>query len=139
MYHYIYTISNNIPKLIFDFDNYNKKYQYDVTYKNDYKVKVLSNLNELSYTIDLTYKNTSYLEEIYNTNGNLIKPLKGFVNPLSGLYPIDFNADGTYELLAYQKIAGRYNADALGYVLNKLRWKDNEFILDNQNIAIWGG
>ena len=40
--------------------------------------------------------------------------------------------------MAYQKIAGRYNADSLGYVLNTLKWKDNVFALDNQNIAIFG-
>jgi len=36
------------------------------------------------------------------------------------LYPVDFDGNQVYELLAYQKIAGRYNADALGYVLNTL-------------------
>ena len=49
----------------------------------------------------------------------------------------DFNANNVYELLAYQKIAGRYNADSLGYILNTLKWKDNIFILDNQYVAIF--
>ena len=57
---------------------------------------------------------------------------------LSGLYPVDFDSDGVYELLGYQKIAGRYNADSLGYILNTLRWKDNMFVLDNQYLAIFG-
>jgi hypothetical protein len=43
-----------------------------------------------------------------------------------------------YEFLAYQKIAGRYNADSLGYVLNTLAWVDNRFVLQNQNVAIFG-
>jgi hypothetical protein len=51
---------------------------------------------------------------------------------------VDFDSNGVYELLAYEKIAGRYNADALGYVLNTLKWRNNMFVLDNQNVAIWG-
>ena len=83
-------------------------------------------------------KGTDYLNEIYDKDGKLNSPINGFVNPLSGLYPVDFDSNKIYELLAYQKIAGRYNADSLGYVLNTLKWKDNMFILDNQYVAIWG-
>lgn len=43
-----------------------------------------------------------------------------------------------FELLAYQKIAGRYNADSLGYVLNTLAWSGNRFGLKNQYVAIFG-
>lgn len=60
------------------------------------------------------------------------------MNALSGLYPVDFNSDGVYEVLAYQKIAGRYNADSLGYVLNTLKLENDRFVLYNQNVAIWG-
>jgi len=54
------------------------------------------------------------------------------------LYPVDFDGNQVYELLAYQKIAGRYNADALGYVLNTLVWSGNRFVLGDQNVAIFG-
>lgn len=138
MYHYIYSFINNIPKLIFDFNVYNEEYSYDVIYKNNYKVEVTSEKNNNKYIIDISLRGEDYLNEIYDKNGNLKKPISGFVNPLSGLYPVDFDSNGVYELLAYQKIAGRYNADSLGYILNTLRWKNNKFILDNQNVAIWG-
>ena len=42
-----------------------------------------------------------------------------------------------YKQLAYLRIAGRYNSDSLGYVLNTLKWKDNMFILDNQYVSIF--
>ncbi len=64
--------------------------------------------------------------------------IEGFVNPISGLYPVDFDSNGVYELLAYQKIAGRYNADAIGYVQNSLKWNNGIFTLYNQNVAIFG-
>ena len=138
MYHYIYSFINNTPQLLFDFNSYNEEYNYDVTYKDNYKVEVISKKNNKNYIIDIsTSRDDEYLHEIYYENGKLKSPISGFVNPLSGLYPVDFDSNNVYELLAYQKIAGRYNADSLGYVLNTLKWKDNAFILDNQYVAIF--
>jgi hypothetical protein len=138
MYHYIYSFIDDVPEELFDFNLYNEKYRYNVTYMDDYKVEVISRKNNQKYIIDISNRDNEYLNEIYDMNGKLKKPVSGFVNPLSGLYPVDFNADNVYELLAYQKIAGRYNADSLGYILNTLKWKDNRFILDNQGVEIFG-
>lgn len=138
MVHYIYSFVNHAPLLIFDFNVYNEVFKYEVTYKDDYKVEVVSKANNLKYTLDLSYKGADYLGEIYDENGKLKQPISGFVNPLSGLYPVDFDANQVYELLAYQRIAGRYNADALGYILNTLAWRENRFALANQNVAIIG-
>jgi len=138
MYHYIYSFVENNPQLLFDFNVYNQQYQYEVTYQDQYKVEVVSRHNNKKYLIDISLRDADYLNEIYEANGKLKSPITGFVNPLSGLYPVDFDANKVYELLAYQKIAGRYNADSLGYVLNTLGWKDNRFVLQNQNVAIYG-
>ncbi|KZL91892.1 FG-GAP repeat domain-containing protein [Clostridium magnum] len=138
MYHYIYSFINNIPQLIFDFNEYNEEYKYDIIYKDNYKVEAVSRINNEKYIIDISLKGDEYLSEIYDENGKLKEPIIGFVNPLSGLYPVDFDSNGVYELLAYQKIAGRYNADSLGYFLNTLKWDNNRFVLYNQNVAIWG-
>lgn len=138
MYHYIYSFINNTAQLLFDFNVYNEEYKYDVTYKDNYKVEVVSKKNNQTYIIDISNKGNDYLNEIYDKNEKLREPISGFVDPLSGLYPIDFNSDKIYELLAYQKISGRYHADSLGYVLNTLKWNNDKFILDNQSVAIWG-
>ncbi|MBU3114353.1 VCBS repeat-containing protein [Clostridium lacusfryxellense] len=138
MYYYIYSFINKKVKLLFDFNLYNEKYKYDVTYKDNYKVEVISHENNNKYIIDISNRDSDYLNEIYDSNGKLKNPINGFVNPLSGLYPVDFDSNKVYELLAYQKIAGRYNADSLGYVMNTMKWKDNVFILDNQYVAIFG-
>ena len=138
MYHYIYSFENNTPKLLFDFNVFNEQYEYKVTYLDYFKVEVISLINNKTYIIDISTKGTEYLNEIYNENGKLKSPITGFVNPLSGLYPVDFDSNNIYELLAYQKIAGRYNADALGYVLNTLSWSNNRFVLQNQYVAIFG-
>jgi hypothetical protein len=138
MYHYIFSFLNNIPQLMFDFKVYNEQYTYDVDYRNNYKVEVISKINNEKYILDISLKGDEYLNEIYDKNGNLINPITGFVNPLSGLYPVDFDSNGVYELLAYQKVAGRYNADSLGYILNTLKWQNNRFSLLTQQLAIFG-
>lgn len=138
MYYYIYSLIDNNPQLLFDFNSYNEEYNYNVTYKDNYKVEVVSRQNDKNYIIDISNsRDDEYLHEIYYENGKLKSPISGFVNPLSGLYPVDFDSNNVYELLAYQRIAGRYNADSLGYVLNTLKWKNNMFILDNQYVAIF--
>lgn len=138
MYHLIYSFIHNNAKLLFDSNVYNEQYQYEVTFKDFYKVDVFSKANREKYIIDISTRGNEYLSEIYDENGKLKRPIEGFVNPLSGLYPVDFNSNNVFELLAYQKIAGRYNADSLGYVLNTLQWKDNQFVLQIQYVAIWG-
>jgi len=138
MYHYIYSFVDNTAQLLFDFNVYNEQYQYEVTYQDYYKVEVVSMINNKKYIIDISTKGIEYLNEIYDENGKLKSPITGFVNPLSGLYPVDFDSNKRYELLAYQKIAGRYNADSLGFVLNTLAWLDNRFVLQNQYVAILG-
>jgi hypothetical protein len=138
MYHYIYSFMENTAQLLFDFNVYNEHYQYEVTYQDNYKVEVVSKINNKKYIIDISTKGAKYLDEIYDENGKLKSPITGFVNPLSGLYPVDLDSNNVYELLAYQKIAGRYNADSLGYVLNTLVWLDNRIVLQNQYVAIFG-
>lgn len=138
MYYYIYSFINNKAQLLFDFNVYNELYKYDVSYKDNYKVEVISKTNNQKYLIDISNRGPDYLSEIYYENGKLKSQINGFVNPISGLYPVDFDSNKVYELLAYQKIAGRYNADSLGYVLNTLKWEKNIFDLDNQYVAIFG-
>lgn len=137
-YYYIYSDLNNIQRKLFDFETFNAMYQYDVTYKDNYKVEVINKTSKIRYVLDITYKGMEYLNEIYDRNGRLKAPISGWVNGLSGLYPIDFDSNGVYELLGYQQIAGRYNADGLGYVLTSLRWNGQMFNPFDQNVAVPG-
>lgn len=138
MYYYIYSYRDNGFQLTFDYDKFNQSYQYQVNYKNDYKVELFSVINSEQYLIDLSLRDAEYLNEIYDEDGILKEPVEGFVNPLSGLFPVDFDGDGIYELLLYQKIAGRYNADSLGYVQTVLKWDLIQFTLWNQYVAVYG-
>ncbi len=124
--------------MLFDYNVFNEYYQYDVIYRDNYKVEIVNKTSKIRYVIDITYKGIQYLSEIYDSSGKLKTPIKGFVNGLSGLYPVDFDSNGIYELLGYQKVAGMYNADALGYIQTSLRWNGQAIISFDQNIAVPG-
>ncbi|WP_432405461.1 VCBS repeat-containing protein [Wukongibacter sp. M2B1] len=137
-FYYIYSFINNNPREIFDFEKFDQEYKYDVIYRDFYKVEVKKKNDTQKYIIDIQYKGDEYLSEIYDQNGKLKEPIEGWVNPLGGLYPIDFQRDGTYELYAMQRIAGRYNADGLGYVQTSLKWDDRGFVPFFQTVGILG-
>ena len=123
---------------IFDAETFSNQTVYNVKFQDHYKATVESITPKKRYTLDLLYKGKEYLAEIYNANGTLKQPITGWVDPISGLYPIDINRDGVYELLAMQKIAGRYHADGLGFVQNTLSWDGRKFTIERQSVAIEG-
>ncbi|MFC0273509.1 VCBS repeat-containing protein [Metabacillus herbersteinensis] len=139
IYAYVFSYINGQMRQIFNSDVFNNDYKYGVTYQDQYKATVISHKLKEKYILDLNYKGKEYLTDIYSKNGVLKAPIEGWVNPLSGLYPVDFNRDGIYELEAYQRIAGRYNADSLGFVQTVLKWNGQVFGPDRQNVAIFGG
>lgn len=138
MYYYIYDDYGNNLQLIFDYEVFNEIFKFKITYKDNYKVEVISEVNKTKYIIDISLRGKDYLNEIYDKNGKLKQPIEGFINPISGLYPVDLDSDGVYELQAFQKIAGQYNADSLGYVQSYLEWDGHRFVLSNQYVAIFG-
>ncbi|MGF7534828.1 hypothetical protein AAGG74_14220 [Bacillus mexicanus] len=138
IYAYVFANLNRRFRQIFNSDMFNAELKYSVKYQNQYKASVISHQQNQIYILDLTYKGREYLNEIYTQQGVLKMPIEGWVNPLSGLYPVDFDRNGTYELLAYQRIAGRYNADTLGYVQTVLAWNGRSFAIDRQNVSIFG-
>lgn len=138
MYYYIYSDIGNMPKLLFDYEVFNESYKYEIVYRDQYKVDVINLTNQLKYIIDISNKGKDYLQEIYNADGTLKEPIEGFVSPLSGLYPIDYDSNGVYELLGFQRISGRFAADALGYIQTSLEWDKEKFRFRDQFAAIYG-
>ena len=134
----IFAYENAIIQTLFTSGEYNTQYTYQVEYADNYKVVVSSLVNRQSYDIDLSRRDDEYLSPLYLPNGTLRRPTEGFVNPLSGLYPVDFDGDGVYSLLAYQEAAGLSNADTLGYILNTLEWFGDQFVLTGQLFGLTG-
>ncbi len=137
-YDYIYSFVNNRSKKLFSSEEYNERFQYMVAFKNFYKVEAICMNNNKKYIIDISQRGGEYLSQIYDTLGRLKKPIEGFVDPISSLFPVDVDEDGTYDLLAFQQISGQYHADSLGYFQNFLIYKENNFELFEQCLGIFG-
>lgn len=137
-YDYLYTLVGGKAKLLFNSEAYNDYWKYKVDYLNGYRLQ-LTNINTRRvYILDITSRGKAYLDEIYNPDGTLKVPVEGFVDPLSGLYPVDFDRDGVYELMAMQGVSGLYHADRFGYVTNILKWQSNGWKLQDQWFSIYG-
>ncbi|OAB72909.1 spore coat protein [Paenibacillus crassostreae] len=137
-YDYLYTFVQGKPQLLFSSDAYNEYWKYTVSFLDGYRLRIINSNTSRVYTLDITSRGKEYLDEIYNTDGTLKSPIEGWVDPLSGLYPVDFDGNGVYELLAFQGVSGRYHADSFGYIQNALKWQKNGWILQNQWLAIYG-
>ena len=135
-YFYIYSFLANVPREMFNYDRYNEENRYSVRFQDNYKVEVISLTLQKKYIIDLSTKDPSYLAEIYDANGQLLKPIEGSVLGLEELFYVDVEGDNIYELLAVQRIIGQYNADTLGYIQTFLRWDGLMFKPYNQWLAI---
>ncbi|WP_408006446.1 FG-GAP-like repeat-containing protein [Pseudalkalibacillus sp. A8] len=136
-YNYVYSFVHNNPRILFNYEVFNDLYHYKVEYLDGFKVKVTALETGNTFIIDIQYKGAEYLAELYDQIGILKKPVEGSVNALGGLYPVDFQGNGVYDLLAYQRIIGLYNADGLGQLNTYLRWNDHSFHPYNQTIQIY--
>lgn len=116
---YIYSFALNNEQKIFDYENFNNKYKYDVIYDDNYIVHVLSLFSPLNYTINISNRR-DYLNTLYNKDGTLKRPTRGIVSPIIELRPIKDN--NHYNLEAIQRIVGYYNADTLGMIVTPLHF-----------------
>lgn len=135
---YVYKYMRGAPILVFSTDALDRDYQYAVTYRDDYRVEVENLANGETYMIDISLRGSDYLSQIYNPDGTLKEPVEGFVSPVSGIYPVDFDGDGVSSLFTFQEISGLYRADGLGYVQNVLSWVGTNFMLETQYVAVLG-
>lgn len=120
---YLYSFLNNQFRQLYDNEWFYQKYSdIVVTYENNYKVRLVNRSLGKEFIIDISQRDAEYLNDLYNADGTLKKPVSGSVNPVSGVYPIDLEGDGIYELWPFQRVIGLYNADSLGYLQTPLSW-----------------
>jgi hypothetical protein len=138
MYYYIYSYIDNVPELIFDYNEFSYPEKYEVVYRDYYKVEILNITNGIKFVLDISTKGQDYLDRKYNEDGTLKKDIEGSSHPLSELFPIAFDLGGAYQLLARENIIGTYNADALGFIQSILKWNGSDFALEYQYASVWG-
>lgn len=138
IYAYLYTYHNGMIRKIFDSEEFNRLMKYDVTYQSNHLVTIKNFNLQQTYTFDISNRGEEYLSSIYDSNKKMKKTANGDVAPLSGLYPIDFERDGIFELVAMQKVSGLYQADGFGYMETVLKWNGKQFVIHRQSFALFG-
>lgn len=134
---YLYAINNDTPVLLLDADSFNENSSYSAVFINNFKVLVSSSNKKIQFTIDLESKKNMYIEAgVYNADGKLLKETYGEVLGLGALLPLVSNYNGLYELIAYQRIIGIYNADNLGTLITYLKWNGNTITADRVQLSI---
>ncbi len=137
-YYTVYAYRDGAYRRIFDTEDYQAAYSYEIDYLDQYAVRAVSHHNGQAYLIDLSAREPAYLSEIYLPDGMLREARKGFVDPPGLLYPADINGDGVLELVVYQRISGLYHADGLGDFINMLAWDGRQFALAGQTVGVFG-
>lgn len=134
---YLYTIRNNQSILLFNSSSFEESSMYNANFKENFKVEVSSEHGNVKFIIDISSNMKMYIVAgIYNESGKLLKPTEGGVLALGALFPLVNNYNGLYQLLAYQRIIGIYNADNLGAVQTYIKWDGKELIVDRVEVAI---
>ncbi|WP_138496215.1 VCBS repeat-containing protein [Paenibacillus pinistramenti] len=134
----VYHYENGKFRHIFNSEHFSQQWKYTVDFLPDYKLRVTALNTNKTYTIDIRGRGKDYLNQIYNPDGTLIKPVQGFVDPVSGLYPVDNDRDGKYSLMAFQGVSGLYHADRYGYMVSLLGWNGRGWTLQDQWFAVEG-
>jgi len=137
-YDYVFSFVNNQSVKMFDFNAYNEKNEYAVTYLNYYKVRIESAVTGQSFLLTIRDRGEDYLSQIYDEDETLRGPVAGMFDEVSGFYPVDMDYNGVYEIQAYQQISGLYHADSFGYIINTLQWDGEKFVISQQWFAMFG-
>lgn len=134
---YIYSFKNNHLSELFNSDQYNAAYTFQVNYADFYKVHIESHSPYRLFIMDISTKGSDYLSEFYDANGKLKKLVEGGVLALGAVNPIITNNKSyNFDLLAQQRIIGPTNADTLGYVENLLSWKEAQFHSNRLSVSV---
>ncbi len=87
--------------------------------------------------IDLSPNKEQYIESnIYDKDGKLKENIEPWVGGVSELTPVDIDKNGTYELIASQRVVGTCNADTLGYLQSQWKWDGKNIKLDADKVSL---
>ncbi|WP_055071886.1 hypothetical protein [Clostridium massiliamazoniense] len=126
-FYYIYSYIDRELKKIFDWQEFNNKLKFDVTYLDNQRVKVVVGILNSEFILDISNKEQAYLDSLYDKNGKLKAPVKGSVSGIVNLYPVSINNDRKFELHIICNIIGVVNQDILGGIIFIEKWGKMKF------------
>ena len=140
-YYYVISFLNNNANYILGPEQFmalTASLEFDVVYMDNYKVLVTSKKLNQSYVLDISNRKQVYEGTVYNKDGKLIKPQKGFVIYQPHLYPVRFDGSQPYKLEAQQDIAGTSHVDMLGYAVTYWKYdvQVKSWVLDPEMFSV---
>ena len=78
-YSYIWGYNDNRFNKLFDASLFDKMFEYQVNYLDNYKVEIINATLKKKFVLDINYKGKQYLDQLYNSDGLLKKPVSGDV------------------------------------------------------------
>jgi hypothetical protein len=109
------SLKDNKVTNLFDEEKFSYGLEYDVQFKDGFKVDVNVKETNKTYSLDISSMKDIYIElNVYDKNGKLMENTYGMRNSLSNLEAKVIG--GKYQLISYQRVIGTSNAETLGYV-----------------------
>ncbi|MCR8980970.1 hypothetical protein [Brevibacillus laterosporus] len=131
------TFSDNKIVPLADQELLNKGVEYDVVFKDGFKVEISSKATGKKETLDVSKNKKEYVEtKVYDNNGKLLQETTGWADGLSVLTPVDVDKNGALELQAVQSISGAYHADRLGAAKTTWTLKNGKLELTNEALEL---
>ncbi|XOS91296.1 hypothetical protein ACLMAB_22260 [Brevibacillus laterosporus] len=131
------TFSDNKIVPLADQELLNKGVEYDVVFKDGFKVEISSKATGKKETLDVSKNKKEYVEtKVYDNNGKLLQETTGWADGLSVLTPVDVDKNGVLELQAVQSISGAYHADRLGAAKTTWTLKNGKLEVTNEALEL---
>lgn len=128
-YYYIFSYKGGVVNQLLDAEKFNATFKYTVTFREGCRVAVTSDYFRRTYFIDVSDRLTFYREQgVYDRSCRLQKPTSGWVPGLNNLFPEAGSTPNCYNLLAFQRVVGLFNADTIGILQTTLAWDKTEFV-----------
>lgn len=133
--------------LLYKYDNGEIKEitnQWEISNRNKTAVKYLANYKvEISYgeqekyDIDLSFKNKTYLNLIYDEKGNIKVKVNSEISDINNYYEIKEWNNNKYDFLIRQNIIGIVLVDIIGIIQSRVVFNnDGSFIIVNRELVL---
>lgn len=128
--HLIASFTNGKLEIIFD-EIHNKPLNMAGNYEDGFKTSLRIKEIDKNLKLDLSFNREKYIREnIYSSDGSLLREIKPYTYPFGRLKPVDYDLDQTMELRGTQRIVGAYGADTIGYLETILNYDSSWEILE---------
>lgn len=125
--HFIASFVNNAPKAIFTEED-NEGLRVKGKYIDGFKANLKIENEAKEFILDLSANKEEYIKQgIYDKAGKVLAEVEPISCSFGSLKAIDWNADGTLELMGSQRIIGTCNADTIStteslWQFNNSKW-----------------